>query len=143
MQVETAPTKAAIVAAVYTATATHPKTIHRNTCQSACASKLAVSSMQKPFTTISSTSEMGMFRNEHTDKLCAASDVPEGCSILQSQLPKCPWLQVPQMPPDTLLPPPAPPFSTYTVPSTDPNSYVCRNTSQMRKMCHHIKNLLP
>lgn len=84
MQVETALTKAAIIAAVYTATATHPKTIHRNTCQAACSSELAVSSVYKPITTISSISEMHTVRCEHADKLCVASDVPEGCSILQS-----------------------------------------------------------
>lgn len=80
MQVETALTKAATITVMYTATVTHPKIIHRNTCQAPCASELPVSSVYKPITTTSSTSEMGMVRNEHTDKLCAASDLPEGCS---------------------------------------------------------------
>lgn len=58
MQVENALT--AIIAAVYTATATHPKIIHRNTYQAAWDTELAVSSVYKPITSISSISEMGM-----------------------------------------------------------------------------------
>lgn len=142
MQVETALSKTAIIAAVYTATATHPKTIHRNPCQAAWASEPAVSSVYKPITIISNISDMGMVRNEHTDKLCCI-----WCTWrllhFTVKLHKCPQLQVPQVPPDTLLPAPSTSSSTYAVPSTNPNSYMCRNTSQMRKMCHHIKNLLP